>query len=253
MLATALSLCMALLSGSSTTIVVLGAAAILTPLYVLLGGQIHLAIAGGSAALLVAGVAVTLFLVDPSRVLGLVGRDATLTGRTQLWLAVAAFIAMRPWLGHGYQAFWFGEEGTADVKDMAGWAGASAHNGFLDLALALGLVGLALFALKFLISAGKASVNLRRARGLEGIWPLAFLAYFFLYNITETSVLIPTDILWAVYVGTCLSLSPAAVRAADRAARRARHGRPEFAEEVVPESLPEQPEALAPRAWAPRR
>ena len=201
---------MLIMSGSSTAVVVIAAAAILTPIYVLLGAQLHLAIAVLSVTVLLASGAAVLLLTHPDEILGLLGRNTTLTGRTALWTVVLVFIAQRPWLGYGYQAFWFGQEDTGDVVDLAGWTAGTAHNGFLDLAMNLGLVGLGLFLLGFVTAAWRGRRELRRVRGLEGYWPLLYLAYFFLYNLTETSVLIPTDLVWATYAGTCFSLAASA-------------------------------------------
>jgi O-antigen ligase len=42
----------------------------------------------------------------------ILGKDATLTGRTKIWAAVMREIEDRPWLGYGYQAVW---------GDKSGW------------------------------------------------------------------------------------------------------------------------------------
>lgn len=93
-----------------------------------------------------AAIAAVEFAADP--ILAALGRDATLTDRTVIWELVADFGWERPWLGHGYAAFWtsraayvFGDRWT-DLDH--------AHNGFMDLWLELGFVGLAAFALLLL-------------------------------------------------------------------------------------------------------
>lgn len=211
-----------LLSGSSTAIVVILALAALTPLCLAIGAQIHLAIAIWSSALLLAGMGVVLFMAAPEAVFQALGRDASLTGRTALWQAIGPLILLRPWLGYGYQAFWFVPESSEDVKDVAGWAGTSAHNGFVELALSIGLMGLVVFALGFLRSSGTAVRDLRQSPGVESLWPAVFLAYFLAYNITETSVLLPNNLLWVLYVAVVLSLRrrPAAPVQARVKARR---------------------------------
>jgi exopolysaccharide production protein ExoQ len=241
---------MVALSGSSTGLVVIMAALVLIPIAAMLKGQIHLAMAVGSAALLLGGIAGALFLSYPAKAFELVGRDATLTGRTDLWLAVIEFIAARPLLGYGYQAFWFGEDVSADVKEIAGWVGASAHNGFLDLTLALGVVGATVFGIGLLICMGRAALHLRRGEGIDGVWPLAFLLYFVLYNMTETSLLIPTDMLWAVYVAIVLSLRPVRQRSRVRVAGRHAAGRPRPRTLLRPQSNPAG--ARVPPAWEAR-
>ena len=79
----------------------------------------------------------------------LVFEDLTFTNRTNVWQFVIKSIEERPILGHGYAAFWKTEEGLknrlgAQLSD--GWAATagSAHNGYLNIWLETGLVGLVL-------------------------------------------------------------------------------------------------------------
>ncbi|TAJ53466.1 MAG: O-antigen ligase family protein [Nevskiaceae bacterium] len=75
----------------------------------------------------------------------LLGRDLSFTGRVPLWDALLDEIPQHPWLGVGYQAFW-GPPGTLSdaARAKAGWTSANGHNGYLDTANELGLIGLAL-------------------------------------------------------------------------------------------------------------
>ena len=47
------------------------------------------------------------------RVLGALGRNATLSGRTGIWSLLLGSIAKRPLLGYGYYAFWQGLKGES--------------------------------------------------------------------------------------------------------------------------------------------
>ena len=51
-------------------------------------------------------VALSLLWSDPEFALSLLGKDTTLTGRTELWDAVVSLIKERPFLGYGYRAMW---------------------------------------------------------------------------------------------------------------------------------------------------
>lgn len=89
-----------------------------------------------------AAVALSLLLaVAPDLVFGALGRDATLTGRTQLWTEVGKEIVARPLTGSGYGTFWNTTGGVA-ISDKLGWRVTHAHNGYLDVALQIGLPGL---------------------------------------------------------------------------------------------------------------
>jgi O-antigen ligase len=72
--------------------------------------------------------------------------DPTFTGRSEIWQFALDHIAERPIVGFGYQAFW----GTSDLVnnwtflESWGYRASDAHNGFLNIAVMTGLVGLAL-------------------------------------------------------------------------------------------------------------
>jgi exopolysaccharide production protein ExoQ len=92
-----------------------------------------------------AGIACTAWLVYTFRfdLLALMGKEATLSGRTIIWHAVFLSILKRPWTGFGYRAFWIGFKGEAIHLALAtNDPGLSnAENGILQLWLEVGLVG----------------------------------------------------------------------------------------------------------------
>ncbi len=80
---------------------------------------------------------------------GAVGKDPTLTDRTKIWSIVLSMHS-NPIIGTGYESFWMGsrleyfwQRGLGDINE--------AHNGFLEVYLNLGLIGLSLIVW-FLIS-----------------------------------------------------------------------------------------------------
>ncbi|MDX1944667.1 MAG: O-antigen ligase family protein [Pirellulaceae bacterium] len=95
--------------------------------------------------------------------LGRAEESDTLSGRAFIWPAVGHYIAQRPWLGYGYESFW--NPGQIDViSDQLGWGLREAHNGYLDVLLSTGIVGLtcavAAISLGF-VAAVRGSVSLR--------------------------------------------------------------------------------------------
>ncbi len=85
---------------------------------------------------------------------------ATFTGRLPVWEASLALASQRPILGFGYSAFQSAELLPLFDK-AAGWAPTSAHSGYIDALLSLGLVGLALFV--FVLAASTVE-SIRMAR-----------------------------------------------------------------------------------------
>ncbi|NEX94076.1 O-antigen ligase family protein [Caulobacter sp. 17J65-9] len=74
------------------------------------------------------------------------GKDPTLTGRTYLWQRAEGYIARRPVLGHGYQAFWrrgsLEAEGLWRFANIRSRAGFNFHNQYIEVLVELGWVGL---------------------------------------------------------------------------------------------------------------
>jgi O-antigen ligase len=145
-----------------------------------------------------------LLFVDTEDLLLLLGRDATLSGRLEIWNAVLPKIMEHPWLGYGYSSFWMGLESkpSADLWSILGWHVPHSHNGFLDLAAELGFVGLGLFLIGFFVSMKYGLQWARSQRGMIGLWPLAYLSFMFLFNLSESSILKQDNIFWALYVAT---------------------------------------------------
>lgn len=71
---------------------------------------------------------------------------ADLTGRTEVWRELLPYIEARPWLGYGYESFWTPER-LMDFGGAQGWAVPDAHNGYINLALGIGLPGSLLYTL----------------------------------------------------------------------------------------------------------
>ena len=67
-----------------------------------------------------------------------IGRDPTLTGRTEIWAFVLDYAVQRPLTGFGYQSFWLGEKSPGAIL-VDTWGISDAHNGWLEIFVALGL------------------------------------------------------------------------------------------------------------------
>ncbi|ANP46905.1 O-antigen ligase family protein [Candidatus Viadribacter manganicus] len=161
-------------------------------------GPVHMIAALASAAVvIVAGAGIV--LLAPDLIVAALGRDLTLTGRTDIWEASARFVEAKPWLGYGYYAFWLPENGPAYwVREAVAWPVASAHSSWLELALGVGRIGVIVFAVQLL-------ATLTRGVGImlqpnAGLWAPAFLVTFALYTLSESHALQANNIFWLIYV-----------------------------------------------------
>jgi exopolysaccharide production protein ExoQ len=100
---------------------------------------VHLLAAGAVALSLLALFAPSLDLVAS------LGRDSTLTGRTNIW-AGALSVVTQPILGSGFESFWEGDRLTKIWTAINEPGIQEAHNGYLEIFLNLGWVGVLLLA-----------------------------------------------------------------------------------------------------------
>jgi exopolysaccharide production protein ExoQ len=139
----------------------------------------------------------------------LLGRSSDLTGRTELWTFTLNMIATHPWLGFGLSGFWMGASPESlNVQAQLGWRPIYSHNGYLEILLSLGLVGLLL--LLVVLGTGIKRVLLR-AHGNESIqdmWPIAFFTFFLVHNLAECTILLQNCLEWSLCIATVISSDP---------------------------------------------
>jgi O-antigen ligase len=85
----------------------------------------------------------SIYLEPIRRLLNLILTDATFTGRTEVWEFVLDHIRQRPITGYGFATFWGTSEVVYGMGGYEVWANAAghAHNGYLDLAVTIGIPG----------------------------------------------------------------------------------------------------------------
>jgi len=153
------------------------------------------------------GLIVVSGYISSDSILASFGRDTTLSGRTYIWQYVWDKIQLKPWLGYGMTAFWNGLEGPSGYIQYAmRIAVIYAHNGFLDLWLSIGIVGLGVFLISFFNTTARSLALLRKTNTPEGFWPLLFLTYILLSNLTEGTISNLNSSFWAIYVAISYSL-----------------------------------------------
>jgi O-antigen ligase len=129
------------------------------------------------------------------------GRDPSFTGRTSVWNYVALWVHDRPVLGWGYGAFWSNYAGEVDLVQMVlGWMPFHAHNGLLEVALEIGLVGALLVTvmlLHFMINSGW---MFSRAWKQIDLLPFIIGVMFLLTNLTDVAIVSTYDFTWTLMV-----------------------------------------------------
>jgi O-antigen ligase len=134
-------------------------------------------------AILLGTLEVTFGFYEP--LLRALGRDPTLTNRTIIW---STLLPLQPniLLGAGHESFWTPEVqralGEADISERVN----ESHNGFLEIYLAYGLIGLALF-LAVIVSTYRNCQYLVRTYFGYGRFAYSFLMVVLTYNMTEAA------------------------------------------------------------------
>ena len=114
-----------------------------------------------------------------------VGRNPTLTGRTDIW-DVLLSMDINPLVGTGYESFWLGPR-LQLVWDAARVGTINeAHNGFLEVYLNLGVIGLLLLG-GFLIASYRTICRRLGTLSSFGSLNLGFWVAFLFHNMTEAS------------------------------------------------------------------
>jgi O-antigen ligase len=142
----------------------------------------------GILHLMVAGIVSVVFLALFADIGGLLltrmGRDPTLTGRTDLWSTLLPYAAS-PMFGTGFESFWLGPR-LEELWGVFAWQPNQAHNGYLETYLNLGWVGVCLLA--FIVIFGYRRIHdVLRYDPAGGQLRLAFFVVVIVYNFTEAA------------------------------------------------------------------
>ncbi|HYD67856.1 O-antigen ligase family protein [Azospirillum sp.] len=133
-------------------------------------------------------------------VLTLLGRDAGLTGRDLIWEHVLATLDNNLILGFGFGAYWYGPYAPGSYFVM-NWGITSAHNGWLELMLDLGVLGLVIMALLMGQILVQAFVAMRYSpRPMEPAWALAIACTLLTISVSESVFLGRHSLTWVVLV-----------------------------------------------------
>jgi O-antigen ligase len=203
-----LALGLVLLSTSKTSLVSLGlGGAALAFVWICRRGAAS-GVAATWAAVTGAALLAAFLLFAADVFLELLGKDATLTGRTKIWAAVMRQIGERPWTGFGYSAVWDDKSGwgpLAWITKDAGFKAQHAHNSWLEQWLGMGLGGLIAWALFYGQTVLAALVAVFREKG--AYLALPFLVIYSLVSLTESIAVSYNDLRWAIFVALAVKLA----------------------------------------------
>lgn len=114
--------------------------------------------------------------------------DPTLTMRTDIWSFAYEMASQRPLTGYGYEVFWGAGPGSPNQIHGEGFVRkvVHAHNGYLDVTVHLGLIGLALVLTMVLYALQQAGRRATREPGAT-FAHLSIVIFLMLYNLLEVT------------------------------------------------------------------
>lgn len=140
------------------------------------------------------------FTINIDSVFTIFGRDTTLTGRIEIWERVLSVIKQKPWFGYGYRAVWLGTDAGIASYIMGQEYGLppNAHNGFLEICLEIGVIGIILVSILLINVLYKWILMMKNSIQVNGyyLYPVVLLMSLILYNFTESTLLTPDNISW---------------------------------------------------------
>jgi len=192
-----------IMSHSATAVVTLGIF-----LLILLALRVPRLVGYVFAALFIAMLLTVLGILGRSFcVLSLLGRDCTLTNRTEIWSLVWPAVMQRPWIGYGFGAFWVGESELGNaIRAKLGWPETitEAHNAWLDAWLSIGAVGVGLAILTLsalsLKVLRRATARKQSATDAWTVWSVGFVMSVWVYSLTESVFPSYNTLTWVLFI-----------------------------------------------------
>jgi O-antigen ligase len=134
------------------------------------------------------------------------GKDATLTGRTDLWYDLFMLGQHHTLFGAGYEGFW-NPSMCLYLKELYAWGPRQAHNGYIEIWLNLGFVGLGLFAL--MVGQAIYGITPLFQKDFEyGRFRLIVLLITLLHNYSEAGFPRTTHLVWLVFLLVAINVKP---------------------------------------------
>jgi O-antigen ligase len=161
-----------------------------------------------------------LFSTLGSGFVSVLGRDPTLTGRTFIW-EIALSLAGNPFVGTGFESFWLGER-LEKVWNIFFFPLNEAHNGYIEVYLNLGWVGLAMLAAIMMAGYRDILRSFHQGQDMAKL-RLAYFVAALAYSLTEAGFRMMSPI-WIFFLLAVTAIPKASV--------------PQVAAEWQPESFP---------------
>ncbi len=160
-----------------------------------------------------------LIVANMEHVFDFLGRDMTLTGRDDVWHYARRMISERVMLGYGYSAFWETEPIASYVAETLKWHITHAHNGFLQMWLELGIIGVGLMVAFLIVSVYRAAFS--PLPNNLAVLALPFFVAMIVNDFVETHLFVYRHFGWIIMLIFVFMTTPGLASADDHKERHA--------------------------------
>jgi exopolysaccharide production protein ExoQ len=158
--------------------------------------------------LLGVGIICAFLINNFQSVMGSLDRGTTLSGRTDIWsYAMERLSQDHFWLGFGRGAFFNTPSNMSLFIAQHSYSVNHAHNGFIEMLLDVGFIGLVLFAICFALLYIKSFQLAYKSKQASALFPITLLNFLVLVNITDSFLAYRTNIVWILFVTLYLSVN----------------------------------------------
>lgn len=135
------------------------------------------------------------------------GRDSSFTGRVPIWQELIKMGLRTPFMGHGFDSFWVDSSRVAEAWERIPSLPTSAHNGYVEIFLNLGIVGLLIV---FAIFAQAYKNIIRSDGGSPALSKLKFVLLIMVlsHNFTESTLAKPNTLTWLLFLLSSIVIRP---------------------------------------------
>jgi exopolysaccharide production protein ExoQ len=148
----------------------------------------------------------------------LLGKDTSLTGRTEIWKEALWAINRHLFFGYGYSGFWNGlspESNAVNVQISSALNGQEfnhAHNAFLTLTLQVGIVGMTVLVISLFVALRNAIRSIFVHRSKAALWYLGILLAILVAGSDESMFMNYLSLMSVLLVLACVGLHKTASR-----------------------------------------
>lgn len=166
-------------------------------------------VAGGWLGLVGVMLIAAIWLFAADAVFDFLGKDATLTGRTEIWEGINRVMVGHEWTGYGYGSVWDDASSFTPlswITHYAGFRANHAHNGWMEIWLNIGVIGVVAFGFWF-IEVWFRTLWTTFAGGDAAWVALPFIAAYSIAMLTESITLTWHDMRWVLFVAVAVKLA----------------------------------------------